>query len=198
MGSYIAQSYLIEYTPNIASLVLSGSTWPPRATLILGAALARIEAWLLGPHRSSTLLDRIGIDNFNRAFHPARTASDWLSSDESEVDLFIADPFCGGPYSTALWSDLTTGLLGIARDSALQRIASDLPILITGGEDDPVGGDKGMGHLAMHYAQTGHNILKVKIYPQGRHEMLNEISRDEVTRDWLDWILATSRSARSG
>jgi alpha-beta hydrolase superfamily lysophospholipase len=51
--------------------------------------------------------------------------------------------------------------------------------------------------LAMHYAQTGHHRLTVKIYPQGRHEMLNDIVRDEVTRDWIDWILATSRSARS-
>jgi alpha-beta hydrolase superfamily lysophospholipase len=197
MGSYIAQSYLIEHTPDIASLILSASTWPPRAALTLGAALARIEVWRLGPHQSSALLDRLGFGNFNKAFHPARTAFDWLSRDEAEVDTYIADPFCGGPYMAALWSDLMTGLRGIASDKALQRIASDLPILITGGEDDPVGGDKGMGQLAMHYAQTGHNRLKVKIYPQGRHEMLNDIVRDEVTRDWLDWILATSRSARS-
>ena len=197
MGSYIAQSYLIKHTANIASLLLSGSTWPPRAKLLLGAAVARIEAWRLGTHRSSALLDRLGVGDFNKAFQPARTASDWLSRDEAEVDLYIADPFCGGTHSTAFWLDLTTGLLGIASDKALQRIAGDLPILITGGEDDPVGGDEGMGRLAMHYAQTGHNRLKVKIYPQGRHEMLNDIVRDEVTQDWLDWILATSRSARS-
>jgi len=42
--------------------------------------------------------------------------------------------------------------------------------------------------LASHYTQTGHNELTVKIYPGGRHEMLNEINRDQVTADWLNWI----------
>ncbi len=197
MGSYIAQSYLIKHSPNISSLILSASTWPSRPLLLLASALAKIEGWRLGAHRNSALLQRLGFSNFNKPFHPSRTNSDWLSRDEAEVDRYIADPLCGGPYTAALWSDLTAGLFSIGSDSALQRIAGDLPILITGGEDDPVGGDKGMGELAMHYAQTGHNRLTTKIYPQGRHEMLNDIVRDEVTQDWLDWILATSRNARS-
>jgi alpha-beta hydrolase superfamily lysophospholipase len=163
----------------------------------MAAALAKIEGWRLGAHRNSALLQRLGFSDFNKPFDPARTTSDWLSRDAAEVDAYIADPLCGGPYSAQLWSDLTAGLFGISSDAALRRIQTDLPILITGGELDPVGGDKGMGKLAMHYAQSGHNRLKVKIYPQGRHEMLNDIVRDEVTRDWIDWIFATSRSARS-
>ncbi len=197
MGSYIAQSYLIKHSPTLSSLLLSASTWPSRPLALLAVALAKIEGWRHGAHRNSALLQRLGFSNFNKPFHPSRTNSDWLSRDEAEVDRYIADPLCGGPYTAALWSDLTAGLFSIGSDSALKRIAGDLPILITGGEDDPVGGDKGMGKLAMHYAQTGHNRLTVKIYPQGRHEMLNDIVRDEVTQDWLDWILATSRNVRS-
>lgn len=196
MGSYIAQSFLIHHAPKIACLILSASTWPSRPLLLLASALARVEGWRLGAHRNSACLDRLGFGAFNKAFRPARTALDWLSRDAAEVDRYVADPLCGGPYTAALWSDLTAGLFRIASNSALQRISSDLPILITGGEHDPVGGDKGMGRLAMHYAQTGHNRLKVKIYPQGRHEMLNDSVRDTVTRDWLDWIFATSRNVR--
>ena len=70
--------------------------------------------------------------------------------------------------------------------------------MITGGEVDPVGGDKGMTKLLMHYAQTSHQRLTVKIYAGGRHEMLNETNRDEVTRDWLDWADATTGISRSG
>jgi len=53
-----------------------------------------------------------------------------------------------------------------------------------------------MTRLAMHYAQTLHQRIKVKIYTDGRHEMLNETNRDEVTADWLDWVLATISSGR--
>jgi len=104
---------------------------------------------------------------------------------------------CGGPYSCGLWRDLFGGLLQIYSDNSLRRISSELPILITGGELDAVGGDKGMGRLATRYAQTLHSRLKVRIYPEGRHEMLNETNRDEVTRDWLDWIDATTGTSRS-
>jgi alpha-beta hydrolase superfamily lysophospholipase len=113
---------------------------------------------------------------------------DWLSRDEAEVDLYLADPLCGGPFTCGLWLDFMAGLHELASDHALARIPADLPILISGGSADPVGGEKGMTRLAMQYMQTLHQRVKLKIYPEGRHEMLNEVNRDEVTADWLDWI----------
>jgi alpha-beta hydrolase superfamily lysophospholipase len=133
------------------------------------------------------MLDKLGFDRLNKRFEPARTPFDWLSRDEHEVDRYMADPLCGGPYTAGLWVDFLGGLSSVSSDSALQRIPGDLPILITGGSDDPVGGDDGMGKLMLHYAQTLHSRLTLKLYPGGRHEMLNETNRDEVTRDWLDW-----------
>ncbi len=188
MGSYIAQFYVMHFGGNIDALILSASTLASRVPLSLAYAIAKIESWRLGVRGRSTLLDKLGFGNFNKAFRPARTTLDWLSRDEQEVDRYVADPLCGGPYSCGLWLDLIGGLLEISSDNALSRVSSDLHILITGGSADPVGGDRGMGKLAMHYARTAHQHLKVKIYPDGRHEMLNEINRDEVTRDWIDWI----------
>ena len=84
-------------------------------------------------------------------------------------------------------------MLGVGSDKALLRIPSDLPILITGGEDDAVGGDDGLGKLMLHYAQTLHQRLKIKIYEGGRHEMLFETNRDEVVKDLIDWLDAIGR-----
>ncbi len=190
MGSYIAQYYAMHYNGNLFALILSASTWSSRLQLYLAYTIAEIEYWRLGTRGRSAVLDKLGFGNFNNAFRPARTERDWLSRDHEEVDLYVADPLCGGPYSCGLWLDLIGGLLDISSDDALSRIPADLPILITGGAVDPVGGDRGMSKLATHYAQTGHQRLKIKIYPNGRHEMLNDINRDEVTRDWLAWIEA--------
>jgi alpha-beta hydrolase superfamily lysophospholipase len=197
MGSYIAQNYAMYHGDRIKGLILSASTWPSKVKLLPAFVLAHIEAWRLGAGAKSPLLHKLGFSDFNKPFNPARTDLDWLSRDEDEVDKYIADPLCGGPYTCGLWRDLFGGLLKISSDNSLRRIPSDLPILITGGELDAVGGDKGMGKLATHYAQTQHSRLKVRIYPEGRHEMLNEINRDEVTRDWLDWVGATTRTSRS-
>ena len=192
MGSFIAQSFAMLYSDRLSGMILSASTWPVKIQLLPALALAQLEAWRVGPQGNSALLDKLGFDDFNKSFEPARTDRDWLSRDASEVDKYVADPLCGGPYSAGLWRDLLFGLKQVSSDKALLQIRSDLPILISGGASDPVGGDKGMGTLALHYAQTGHQRLKTKIYTDGRHEMLNDVNRDEVTSDWLDWVAATT------
>ena len=198
MGSYIAQFYAMHYSGNLSALILSASTWSSRLQLYLAYTIAEIEYWRLGTRGRSAVLDKLGFGNFNNAFRPARTELDWLSRDDLEVDRYVADPLCGGPYSCGLWLDLIGGLLDISSDNALSRIPTDLPILITGGAADPVGGDRGMSKLAMHYAQTGHQRLKVKTYPGGRHVTLNDINRDEVTSDWLAWIAAIGPDKHPG
>lgn len=188
MGSYIAQSYAMRFGNELSALVLSGSTQPPKPLLIVGGLLARVLSWRHGKHGVSPLLDKMFFGDFNKAFDPARTAYDWLSREPGEVDKYIDDPLCGGPYTTGLWIDLLGGLREISTDAALRRIASDLPILITGGSEDPVGGERGMSGLSAHYEKTGHTRLSTKIYAGGRHEMLNETNRSEVTDDWLRWV----------
>jgi alpha-beta hydrolase superfamily lysophospholipase len=188
MGSFIAQSYAMHFSDELAALVLSGSTLPARLQVLPGRLLARLLAWLRGRHARSPLLDKLGFGAFNRPFEPARTEFDWLSRDQVEVDKYIADPLCGGPYTIGLWCDFLGGLLQISAPSALKAIRRDLPVLITGGADDPVGGSKGMLQLADAYQTSGHQYVDKAIYADGRHEMLNEKNRDEFTDDLLTWI----------
>ena len=188
MGSYIAQNFAMQHGERLDALLLSASTFAPRFETLAGNLLARIECWRQGERGNSPLLDKLGFGDFNKPFVPARTELDWLSRDPHEVDAYIADPLCGGPYTAGLWRDVTHGLFRIASVVEISGVPLELPILITGGEKDPVGGEHGMGKLALHYAHTSHGRLTVKIYPDGRHEMLNDINRDAVTSDWLDWI----------
>jgi len=197
MGSYIAQYFAMQHGDTLSALLLSASTWPSRLQLRAAQFLALVESRRIGRRSHSALLQKIGFEDFNKAFQPARTERDWLSADPHEVDRYIQDPLCGGPCSCGLWLDLITGLLAISSRKALQQISPELPILITGGAIDSVGGKQGMTALAKHYMQTGHRQVQLMIYPQGRHEMLHEINRKQVAKDWLDWLQATSRNAHS-
>jgi alpha-beta hydrolase superfamily lysophospholipase len=188
MGSYVAQNFAMQHGERLDALLLSSSTFASRIETFAGNWLARLECWRLGEQGHSAVLDKLGFGHFNKPFAPARTELDWLSRDPVEVDAYIADPLCGGPFTAGLWRDLSRGLFKIASEVEINRVPSDLPILITGGEKDPVGGEHGMSRLAVHYARTSHGRLTMKIYPDGRHEMLNETNRDQVTADWLDWI----------
>ncbi len=188
MGSYIAQYFSMQHGYRLTALILSASTWSAKVKLIIGRLIAWVESVRIGRRGKSELLHKLGFGDFNKSFSPARTELDWLSRDETEVDIYVDDPLCGGPYSCGLWLDLMGGLTAIASNRALRRIRSELPVLLTGGAEDPVGGQQGITDLAMHYAKSGHNNLLTKIYPEGRHEMFNETNRDEFSADVLNWI----------
>jgi len=200
MGSFIAQAFAMLHGDNLGSLLLSASTWPSRLELRSARLLAQFEAWRIGRQNRSALLQKIGFEKFNQPFRPGRTELDWLSRDAAEVDKYIADPLCGGPYTCSLWLDLIDGLFAITAAGALQQIPESLPILITGGAADPVGGERGMQKLAARYRKSGHTKVQIKTYPGGRHEMLHDTLRTQVAEDWLTWMEAvpTSRSADSG
>jgi len=173
---------------NNAALILSASTLASQGELRIGHAIAKFLALVSGRRKVSKFLNQMGLGKFNNKFKPSRTEFDWLSRDKDEVDRYVADPLCGGLYSNQLWHDLTGGILEITLETAIRSVRADLPILIMGGECDPVGGQRGMTRLADTYRDTGHDNLTLTIYPQGRHEMLNETNRDEVTMDVIDWI----------
>jgi alpha-beta hydrolase superfamily lysophospholipase len=189
MGSYIAQSFVMRYPQRrLQALILSASTLRPRLELHAGRLVARIERFRCGSQGNSGLLNKLGFGDFNKPFAPNRSEFDWLSRDVTEVDKYQQDPLCGFAYSCQLWIDLIGGLLEIASRDAVTKVPKELPLLITGGSLDPVGGEAGLTALADLYRKTGHQKVDLKIYADGRHEMLNETNRSAVTADLLDWI----------
>ncbi len=188
MGSYIAQAFVIQNPNAVDALVLSGSTAAPRLQLYLGRLAASFEAWRHGKQFRSPTLNQQAFGAFNKRFAPSRTDFDWLSRDEAEVDLYVADPLCGAISSAQLWHDLLGGLITIGKKKSLRKVPATLPVLITGGSEDPVGGRHGMQKLAALWAATGHNAVTLQIFEDGRHEMLNETNREEFTAFVLQWM----------
>ena len=188
MGSYIAQSFLMRGHGSVNALVLSATAFNSRLQLRIGHWLAAFESMRGGKRNKSALLNKMGFGAFNKPFQPNRTEFDWLSRDENEVDKYVADPLCGADSSSGLWFDMTGGLLEVSSLKALRKIPADMPVLITGGSDDPVGGQKGLTLLAKKYEESGHANTMLKIYESGRHEMLNETNRDEFSQDLTQWM----------
>lgn len=187
MGSYIAQAFCMRHPGTIDALILSGSTSPNRTEVQVARAIAWLLGMTLGATSEGRLLDRMSFGKFNDRFRPNRTTFDWLSRDDVEVDRYINDPLCGAISSQRLWFDLLGGLLDISAADSPARIPESLPILILGGELDPVGGEKALAQLADAYRRSGHSTVDLRVYEDGRHEMLNETNRDDVTADILSW-----------
>lgn len=189
MGSFIAQGYALRHGETLSALILSGSNLQPRALIQAGKGVATLLRSIQGERHLSALMDKLSFGEFNRKFRPARTGFDWLSRDNEQVDRYIADPYCGHQVSLQLWIDLFNGLLEIGDADQLRRIPAHLPVLIFGGDQDPVGQmGKGLPLLQKHFEQTGHDRVTLRLYSGGRHEMLNEINANEVFTDIINWL----------
>ena len=199
MGSYIAQAYLLHHSASLHGAILSGSNFQPVALYGAARVIARVERLRQGLRGRSALIEFLSFGSFNKAFKPTRTAFDWLSRDPAEVDTYINDPLCGFRCTNQLWIDLLGGLQQISKASNLSQIDPGLPILVMGGECDPVSEGKRLKSLAHALREAGCQNLQLNLYPQARHEVFNETNRDEVTADvlkWLDQALALRRPAR--
>ena len=189
MGSFIAQAYLATKPKPINGLILSGSKLESRLVATAGGLVAKVEKLRVGAQNTSPLIDALSFGSFNKAFKPTRTDHDWLSRDPAEVDKYIKDPYCGFSCSAQLWIDLLSGLNQLYQKSTLDRIQSDLPIYLFGGDQDPVGEQgKALPKLYDAYIAAGQKDVTIKLYPQGRHEMLNETNRNDVIHDIINWL----------
>ncbi|MCL2472630.1 MAG: lysophospholipase [Treponema sp.] len=207
-GSFIAQNYIENYdgaSPvesaaglssggkdpvNLAGCILSGTRGPDGIKIAAGAPLMISLAFILGERRASVVARALADGPYNKPFRPNRTDSDWLSRDEKEVDAFVADPLCGFLCSVGFYRDLIRALNRIHRPEETGKIKKELPIYIFSGSADPVG-EMGASPtaLATAYRKLGISDLETVLYPDARHEILNETNRDEVIESLLSWIL---------
>ncbi len=189
MGSFIAQGFAIRYGQSLAGLILSGSNYQHPFMYYAGRIVAKIESLRIGLDKPSLTMDKLSFASFNNHFKPNRTDFDWLSRDPKEVDKYINDPLCGFPCSPETWQQLLTGLIEISDRKQLAKIPHDLPLYLFGGDKDPVGRmGKGIPALAKQLRQTGHDNVTINLYKDGRHEMLNEICKQQVYQDIESWI----------
>lgn len=196
MGSFMATRFCQIFRDKehrlkdrLKGLVLSGSNYAPPWICKIVATIAKIERHRLGRSSVSRLMEGLSLGSFNNRFKPNRTAKDWISSDDAVVDTYIADPFCGGAISTQSWYDFFSGLALMSAPGEMAKIDPELPIYLFSGAQDPVGGQgKGVEKLVAVLKGAGIRNITSKLYPKGRHEMLNETNKLEVYGDILGWL----------
>jgi len=180
MGSFAAQQYVLDHSREIDALILSGS----------GAldGLARLAT--SAPAGSNVL---------NANFEPARTPFDWLSRDTAVVDAFMSDPLCFAELQPKAFASFLGAASELSDLLRLRNIRDDLPIYLFSGSEDPVGQRlEGLDLLIHRYEKAGLYDISHDFYKGGRHEMLNEVNRDEVRERLLAWISSILETPADG
>jgi alpha-beta hydrolase superfamily lysophospholipase len=171
LGSFASQQWLLDHSDDVTAVVLSGT-----------AAIDLLEP-------AMDLDAPMDLSGFNAPFQPSRTDFDWLSRDEKQVDAYIGDPWCGFGLDVPGGQAMFAGARAVADPERLAAMRKDLPLYLVVGGMDPVNGQLALvRELARRYEEAGLQDVTLVTYPGARHEVFNEINRDEVVAGILAWL----------
>lgn len=188
MGSLITRLYLSKYSSLLKGVVICGTAGPNPASKV-GMLVCRQVIASHGPMTRSQKLHDLIFGSYNRRFENPINENAWLSRDEENVAAYTADPLCGFEFTASAYLDLLSLQYYSNTKTWYKTLNVHLPMLLISGTMDPVGNyGKGISTVAKNLTSAGVRDLTVWMYAGARHELLNEINRDEVMRDVLSWF----------
>jgi alpha-beta hydrolase superfamily lysophospholipase len=188
MGGLVSLNAAVAFPGKFDAVAVWNANFNPGLSGRLAQLILRTERMLKGSDVPSAILPKLTFATWARSVQNRRTEFDWLSGDPHQVDRYIADPLCGFDASVCLWLDLFEMTFRAPQISALERLRRDLPIHLVGGGKDPATEQgKATIWLANHLKRRGFLRITTEIYPDMRHETLNEIGADVAISSFADW-----------
>ncbi len=160
-GSMLAQRILKTHANEYAGVILSGST------LMLPGVVPSA--------------------GFNKRWdkEPNSTGKEWLSRDREVGIRFNADPLIFPETAMEVFGFFEVSkLLGIPS----KKLPNEIPVMLIAGGDDPLGGERGNTLLMNAFRKAGVQDVTLIIYPEARHEVFNELNKEEVIADVIEWL----------
>jgi alpha-beta hydrolase superfamily lysophospholipase len=190
MGSILLRDFIIQNSHLIDAAVMTGPMGPPDPVKFAAVALlSSLQCTFLGSSFRSRLLDALVMKSFNKSFSPARTPVDWLSRVEEVADEYLDNPLCGGLFTSCSYFQQLQAVKRTNSKAAVTEVRKDLPMLILGGSMDAVAPfELGLERVADLYRAGGLEHVDLKVYPDARHELVNEINREEVAEDIYSFL----------
>lgn len=190
MGSFVVRCFDARY-PSLSDCSVYMGTGGTNDAAGIGIKVSDLIAAVKGAHHRSKLMDQLAFGKYNAKFDK-RTAYDWLTRNHEIVDQYVADPLCGFMFTIKGMNDLLHLNTAANCDEWYSKIRKDLPVLLISGAQDPVGEySKGIDEVYDKLIKSGHTAVAEKLYPECRHEVLNELNKEEVYDDIYSFITET-------
>ncbi len=190
MGSFMARTILAKYPDSgISAAIICGTGWQPTFAIPMLIKVVEGICRKNGEEAPNGQLDSLIFGGYNKRIENPRTDKDWLTRDEKIVDAYIADPLCGFVASGGLLRDMMKGIYYVQKGENLRNMKKNLPVFFIAGQEDPVGPyGKGVDQAAKAFRKAGMINVALKLYPDCRHEILNELNKEQVYADITKWI----------
>lgn len=185
MGSLVARAYTKRFDDTLTTLILTGSPSDNPAKAV-GKMLAAIIGRTRGWHTRPQMLQRMSFGSYNKPFAHEGYANAWVCSDHDVLESYHHDPLCQYVFTANGFYHL----LGLMQDVYTLHGWSihnpSLPIHFLSGAQDPCRiSDQQFMHAVDLMKRVGYTHVRSFLYPQMRHEILNETNRQQVWADIL-------------
>lgn len=191
MGSFILRNYLMRYGNGIDGAVIMGTGMQPKRAVQFGWLQASLLSTLFGPKYVCHGMDKALFGVYNLKFQAGPNDSGhWVSVNPENVKEFQSDPLCNFVFTANGFQTLMRLILNLYDEKKLAQMPQNLPILMVSGQDDPVGDfGKSVEKVFHSFEALGMEHVQLKLYPGDRHEILNEVDRQEVYGDIYRFVL---------
>jgi len=188
MGGLISLNTAVTCPDKFDAVTVWNSNFNPGIAGRAAQLILRTERMFKGSDVPSGPLPKLTFGTWARSIPNRRTDFDWLSRIPAQVDKYVADPLCGFDASVSLWLDIFELTFRAPQRTYLDRLSRDMPIHLVGGGKDPATDNaKAISWLANHLKGAGLAHITTEIYPDMRHETLNDIGAEQAISDFADW-----------
>ena len=188
MGSFFARWYAERYPDTIDGLIISG-TAGPSVKNVLGRALAGFIARTHKEGYISKFLVKLSFGSYLKRIPDAKSPSDWITHDRAVIEKYSKDPKCNFIFPAKGYHSLLTALTVVSRKEWAKSLPKDMHILQIAGAEDPVGDyGKGVRKVTEMLRAAGINDVTEYIDETGRHELHNELNKEEIMEKVVNWL----------
>ncbi len=189
MGSFLLRKYLCIHHENLRGAIIMGTGNQPDAMVKMGKGLCKFLAKLHGWRHRSNLIQNIAFAGNDSKFKGENLKNSWLTKDVEIVKAYSANPKNTFRFTLNGFYNLFDTIWYDNRKENLAKMSKKLPLFLVSGEDDPVGNfGKGVKAVYDTFEALGIQDITWKLYPEDRHEILNELDKEQVYSDIYNWI----------
>lgn len=189
MGSFLLRKYLCSYGDKLQGAIIMGTGFQPNGLLKFGKGLCGFLAKFRGWRYRSKFIQKLAFAGNDNKFHGENLKNSWLTRDTAIVKAYSANPKCTFQFTLNGFYNLFDTIWYDNQPEHIEKTPKSLSLFFVSGEDDPVGGfGKGVKRVYNAYEKIGFSDITWKLYPKDRHEILNELDRQQVYEDIYHWI----------
>ena len=193
MGSFFCRKYISLYGSELAGAIIMGTGFKGSPLMNTALIMTRFNAAFKGWRNRSKFINSLAFGSYNKRFKSENNSLSWLSVDTDNTEKYSKDEFCNFKFTNNGYFILFSAIKSACSKKTVVVVPKNLPVYFVAGNCDPVG-DYGKGVIKAYgkFKKAGIQKVDITLYDDARHEILNDICKQQTYADLLDFISKNS------